>query len=163
MWPKKCITHAITNEKLSMAGYATLMCSYIEWHPKIGTAVCGTARTVVWEVGKRKVGEKLLRFPPTRFAFWKCYLLFHLFHFLFVIPNSATSSSEGRCKVTVSLALTYPFWCFSIPFYAFLSLSILFDAFLCFSIPFDAFLSLSIPFNAFLLCIRFLKQVISHL
>ena len=41
------LCHAITNEKLSMAGYATLMGSYIEWHPKIGTAVCGTARTVV--------------------------------------------------------------------------------------------------------------------
>ena len=28
------LCHAITNEKLSMAGYATLMGSYIEWHPK---------------------------------------------------------------------------------------------------------------------------------
>ena len=41
------LNRAITNKKLSMAGYATLMGSYIEWHPKIGTAVCGTARTVV--------------------------------------------------------------------------------------------------------------------
>ena len=28
------LSRAITNEKLSMAGYATLMGSYIEWHPK---------------------------------------------------------------------------------------------------------------------------------
>ena len=28
------ICRAITNEKLSMVGYATLMGSYIEWHPK---------------------------------------------------------------------------------------------------------------------------------
>ena len=28
------LCRAITNEKLSMAGYATLMGSYIEWHPK---------------------------------------------------------------------------------------------------------------------------------
>ena len=34
--------------------------------PKIGTAVCGTARTVV-RGRKTRVGEKLLRFPPTRF------------------------------------------------------------------------------------------------
>ena len=28
------LSRAITNEKLSMAGYATLTGSYIEWHPK---------------------------------------------------------------------------------------------------------------------------------
>ena len=28
------LCRAITNEKLSMAGYATLMGSYLEWHPK---------------------------------------------------------------------------------------------------------------------------------
>ena len=28
------LNRAITNKKLSMAGYATLMGSYIEWHPK---------------------------------------------------------------------------------------------------------------------------------
>ncbi len=28
------LSRAITNEKLNMAGYATLMGSYIEWHPK---------------------------------------------------------------------------------------------------------------------------------
>ena len=28
------LSRAITNEKLSMAGYSTLMGSYIEWHPK---------------------------------------------------------------------------------------------------------------------------------
>ena len=43
---------AFNNNCLRKAGYATLMASYLEWHPKVGTAVCGTARTVVWEVGK---------------------------------------------------------------------------------------------------------------
>ena len=28
------LCRAITNEKLSMAGYATLMGSYLEWYPK---------------------------------------------------------------------------------------------------------------------------------
>ena len=38
---------AINNDSLRKAGYYTLMGSYLEWHPKIGTAVCRTARTVV--------------------------------------------------------------------------------------------------------------------
>ena len=39
-----------------------------QMEPKIGTAVCRTARTVVWEVGKREVGGKHFyqRLPPTR-------------------------------------------------------------------------------------------------
>ncbi len=41
------LCRAITSEKLSRAGYSTLMGSYLEWHPKIGTAICGTACTVV--------------------------------------------------------------------------------------------------------------------
>ena len=43
---------AISNDSLRKTGYVTLMGSYLEWHPKVGTAVCGTARTVVWEVGE---------------------------------------------------------------------------------------------------------------
>ena len=38
---------AINNDSLKKAGYCTLMGSYLEWYPKIGTAVCRTARTVV--------------------------------------------------------------------------------------------------------------------
>ena len=38
---------AINNDSLRKAGYYTLMGSYLEWHPKIGIAVCRTARTVV--------------------------------------------------------------------------------------------------------------------
>ena len=38
---------AITKEHLCRAGYATLTGAYLEWHPKIGTAVCRTACTVV--------------------------------------------------------------------------------------------------------------------
>ena len=38
---------AINNDSLRKAGYPTLMGSYLEWHPKIGTAVCRTACTVV--------------------------------------------------------------------------------------------------------------------
>ena len=43
---------AVSSQRLREAGYPTLMGSYLEWCPKIGTAVCGTACTVVWEVGK---------------------------------------------------------------------------------------------------------------
>ncbi|MBO4907231.1 MAG: hypothetical protein J5486_09440, partial [Bacteroidaceae bacterium] len=37
---------------------------------KHGTAVCGTACTVVWEVGKREVGDKHFyqRLPPTQLS-----------------------------------------------------------------------------------------------
>ena len=38
---------AVSSQRLREAGYPTLMGSYLEWCPKIGTAVCGTARTVV--------------------------------------------------------------------------------------------------------------------
>ncbi len=37
---------AVSSQRLREAGYPTLMGSYLEWCPKIGTAVCGTARTV---------------------------------------------------------------------------------------------------------------------
>ena len=38
---------AASTDKLKKAGYPNLLDSYLEWNPKIGTAVCGTARTVV--------------------------------------------------------------------------------------------------------------------
>ena len=38
---------AVSSQRLREAGYPTLMGSYLEWCPKIGTAVCRTARTVV--------------------------------------------------------------------------------------------------------------------
>ena len=41
------LSRAVSISRLKAAGYPCLMDSYLEWHPKIGTAVCRTARTVV--------------------------------------------------------------------------------------------------------------------
>ena len=41
------LARAISNKALKKQGYVCLMDLYLEWNPKIGTAVCRTARTVV--------------------------------------------------------------------------------------------------------------------
>ena len=62
------LCRAITNERLSMAGYATLMGSYIDGtqnrNRRMRNRMYGGVRG-----RKTKVGEKLLRFPPTRFFY----------------------------------------------------------------------------------------------
>ena len=51
---------AINNDSLRKSGYPSLMGSYLEWHPKIGTAVCRTARTRCERSVNMKIGDKHL-------------------------------------------------------------------------------------------------------